>query len=116
LRQLIAKRGALGLAPRCLQWSRRGGVPSCVRPAKVRRLPCRLAKKIRAIFKDHAPLVEPLFRDEAHLNVTDNLKGIASAWETAKEIGVRIFEETELIASAGVSRNKFLAKLASDQR
>jgi DNA polymerase-4 len=61
-------------------------------------------------------LVEPLSLDEAHLDVTDNLRGIPTAWETAKEIRARIFAETELTASAGISCNKFLAKLASDQR
>jgi DNA polymerase IV len=61
-------------------------------------------------------LVEPLSLDEAYLDVTDNLSGIATAWETAKEIRARILAETKLTASAGVSCNKFLAKLASDQR
>jgi DNA polymerase-4 len=61
-------------------------------------------------------LVEPLSLDEAYLDVTDNLSGIATAWETAKEIRARILAETKLTASAGVSLNKFLAKLASDQR
>ena len=52
----------------------------------------------------------------AYLDVTDNLSGLATAWETAKEIRARISAETELTASAGVSCNKFLAKQASDQR
>ena len=51
-----------------------------------------------------------------NVDVTDNLSGIATAWETAKEIRARILAETKLTASAGVSLNKFLAKLASDQR
>jgi DNA polymerase IV len=50
------------------------------------------------------------------LDVTDNLKGIPTAWETAKQIRARIYEETRLTASAGISCNKFLAKLASDYR
>jgi hypothetical protein len=54
--------------------------------------------------------------DEAYLDVTDNLKGIPTAWETAKEIRARIYEETKLTASAGISCNKFLATLASDYR
>ena len=54
--------------------------------------------------------------DEAYLDVTDNIKGIPTAWETAKEIRARIYEETSLTASAGISYNKFLAKLASDYR
>jgi DNA polymerase-4 len=65
---------------------------------------------------DYTPLVEPLSLDEAYLDVTDNLKGIPTAWETAKEIRARIYEETKLTASAGISCNKFLAKLASDYR
>ena len=61
-------------------------------------------------------MVEPLSLDEAYLDVTDNLKGIPTAWETAKEIRARIYEEIRLTASAGISCNKFLAKLASDYR
>jgi DNA polymerase-4 len=75
-----------------------------------------VSKQIHAIFKDYTPLVEPLSLDEAYLDVTDNLKGIPTAWETAKEIRARIYEETRLTASAGISCNKFLAKLASDYR
>jgi len=54
--------------------------------------------------------------DEAYLDVTENLKGIVSATQIAEEIRARIRAETELTASAGVSYNKFLAKLASDHR
>jgi DNA polymerase IV len=61
-------------------------------------------------------LVEPLSLDEAYLDVTDNLEGIPTAWETAKEIRARIYDEIRLTASAGISCNKFLAKLASDYR
>jgi DNA polymerase IV len=75
-----------------------------------------VSKQIHAIFKDYTPLVEPLSLDEAYLDVTDNLKGIRTAWETAKEIRARIYEETRLTASAGISCNKFLAKLASGHR
>jgi DNA polymerase-4 len=75
-----------------------------------------VSEQIHAILKDYTPLVEPLSLDEAYLDVTDNLRGIATEWETAKEIRARIFEQTQLTASAGVSCNKFLAKLASDQR
>ena len=60
--------------------------------------------------------MEPLSLDEAYLDVTENLKGIAFARQIAQEIRARIREETRLTASAGVSYNKFLAKLASDQR
>ena len=75
-----------------------------------------VSKQVQAIFKDYTPLVEPLSLDEAYLDVTDNLKRIPTAWETAKEIRARIYEETRLTASAGISCNKFLAKIASDYR
>jgi DNA polymerase IV len=75
-----------------------------------------VSKQVQAIFKDYTPLVEPLSLDEAYLDVTDNLRGIPTAWETAKEIRARIYEEIRLTASAGISCNKFLAKLASDCR
>jgi DNA polymerase IV len=75
-----------------------------------------VSKQIHAIFKEYTPLVEPLSLDEAYLDVTDNLKGIPTAWGTAKEIRARILEETRLTASAGISCNKVLAKLASDYR
>jgi DNA polymerase-4 len=58
----------------------------------------------------------PLSLDEAYLDVTKNLKGIASATEIAEDIRTKIRRETNLTASAGVSYNKFLAKLASDHR
>src|ERR1700730_1701959 len=75
-----------------------------------------VSNQVQAIFRDYTPLVEPLSLDEAYLDVTDNLKGIPTAWETAKEIRARILEETKLTASAGISCNKFLAKIASDTR
>src|SRR4051795_8289292 len=71
--------------------------------------------QIRAIFAQYTPLIEPLSLDEAYLDVTENLPGIASATRIAEEIRARIRTETGLTASAGVSYNKFLAKLASDQ-
>jgi DNA polymerase-4 len=72
--------------------------------------------QIRSIFAEYTPLIEPLSLDEAYLDVTDNLQGIASATEIAKAIRAKIRAETALTASAGVSYNKFLAKLASDHR
>src|SRR5271154_3920598 len=75
-----------------------------------------VSKQVQAIFRDYTPLVEPLSLDEAYLDATDNLKGIPTAWETAKQIRARIYEETSLTASAGISCNKFLAKIASDYR
>ena len=74
-----------------------------------------VSEQIRAIFADYTPLVEPLSLDEAYLDVTQDLKGIGIATIIAEEIRVRIRAETGLTASAGVSYNKFLAKLASDQ-
>jgi DNA polymerase-4 len=75
-----------------------------------------VSRQIHAIFADYTPLIQPLSLDEAYLDVSANLRGIPTAWATAKEIRARILEETGLTASAGISYNKFLAKLASDQR
>ena len=75
-----------------------------------------ISQQIRAVFAEYTPIIEPLSLDEAYLDVTENLKGIASATRIAEEIRARIRAETELTASAGVSYNKFLAKLASDHR
>lgn len=75
-----------------------------------------VSQQIRAIFLDYTPLVEPLSLDEAYLDVTTNLKNMPLATEIAREIRARILEETGLTASAGISYNKFLAKLASDHR
>jgi DNA polymerase-4 len=71
--------------------------------------------QIRAIFHDYTDAVEPLALDEAYLDVTQDLRGIGSATRIAELIRARIRAETGLTASAGVSYNKFLAKLASDQ-
>ncbi len=75
----------------------------------------KVSKKIRSIFHEYTDLVEPLSLDEAYLDVTTNKKGMPSATLIAKEIKKRIKEETQLTASAGISINKFLAKIASDQ-
>jgi DNA polymerase-4 len=72
--------------------------------------------QIREIFTEHTYLIEPLALDEAYLDVTENRKGIATATEIAMAIRAQIRAETGLTASAGVSYNKFLAKLASDHR
>ncbi len=73
-----------------------------------------VSQQIRSIFYDYTDLVEPLSLDEAYLDVTSNKKGMLSATRIAVEIRKRIFEETQLTASAGISLNKFLAKTASD--
>src|SRR5689334_25353582 len=75
-----------------------------------------ISLQIREIFAAYTPIIEPLSLDEAYLDVTENLKGISLATQIAEEIRVRIRAEIELTASAGVSYNKFLAKLASDHR
>jgi DNA polymerase IV len=74
-----------------------------------------VSRQIRAIFVEYTPHVEPLSLDEAYLDVSEDLKGIGSATRIAELIRQRIKQDTGLTASAGVSYNKFLAKLASDQ-
>ncbi len=73
-----------------------------------------ISKKIRAIFYEYTDLVEPLSLDEAYLDVTQNKKGNPSASLIAQEIRKRIYDEVGLTASAGISINKFVAKIASD--
>ncbi len=70
--------------------------------------------QIRQIFAEYTPMIEPLSLDEAYLDVTENLKGMEIATEIAAEIRAKIKETTGLNASAGISYNKFLAKMASD--
>jgi DNA polymerase-4 len=108
--------------------ARRFGVRSAMPSAQAARLCPRLifrkarfdvyravSRQIRAIFHEYTPHVEPLALDEAYLDVTEDLKGIGSATRIAEIIRARIRAETGgLTASAGVSYNKFLAKLASD--
>jgi DNA polymerase-4 len=73
-----------------------------------------ISRQVRAIFADYTPLVEPLALDEAYLDVTEDRRGLPTATRVAQEIRARIRAELGLTASAGVSYNKFLAKLASD--
>jgi DNA polymerase-4 len=108
--------------------ARRYGVRSAMPSARARRL-CpdlifikprfevyaAVSRQIRAIFARYTPLVEPLSLDEAYLDVTDNLVGEPSATRIAEAIRAAIRAETGLTASAGVSYNKLIAKLASDQ-
>lgn len=75
-----------------------------------------VSKQIQAIFSRYTELIEPLSLDEAFLDVTHNKQGIELAVDIAKEIKRTIKEELQLVASAGVSYNKFLAKIASDYR
>ncbi len=73
-----------------------------------------ISSKIQEIFHEYTDLVEPLSLDEAYLDVTQNRKGNPSASLLAEEIRGRIFSELGLTASAGISINKFVAKIASD--
>ncbi|MFN3516286.1 MAG: DNA polymerase IV [Novosphingobium sp.] len=120
--------GPRGVLSTCSYEARRFGCRSAMPSVTARRLcpqlifrPPRFAvytaisRQIRAIFEEFTPLVEPLSLDEAFLDVTEDRKGIGSATRIAEMIRARIKAETGLTASAGVSYNKFLAKLASDQ-
>ena len=73
-----------------------------------------VSAQIREVFFEYTDLVEPLSLDEAYLDVTNNKKGNPSASLIASEIRAKIFEKTGLTASAGISINKFIAKIASD--
>ena len=75
-----------------------------------------ISQQIREIFAEHTPIIEPLSLDEAYLDVTENLQSIPLARDIALAIRTKIKAETGLNASAGISYNKFLAKLASDHR
>lgn len=119
-----SKRGVIAAAS---YEARKYGVKSAM-SSKIAALKCRelifvkprfsaykqVSNEIREIFYEYTNLVEPLSLDEAYLDVTANKKGIALATEIANEIRQKIFEKTELTASAGISMNKFLAKVASD--
>lgn len=75
-----------------------------------------VSRQVHAVFAEFTDLIEPLALDEAYLDVTGNKVGLPTAWATAKAIRARILAETGLTASAGVSYNKFLAKMASGRR
>ncbi|HSG03833.1 MAG TPA: DNA polymerase IV [Marinobacterium sp.] len=75
-----------------------------------------ISQTIRAIFKRHTDLVEPLALDEAYLDVSQDKQNISSGTLIAEQIRADIFSQTGLTASAGVSYNKLLAKLASEER
>jgi len=72
------------------------------------------SRKINAIFKQYTAMIEPLSLDEAYLDVTEYAERVGSATNVAKRIKAQIQQELNLTASAGVSYNKFLAKIASD--
>jgi len=115
-----------GVVAACSYEARKFGVRSAMSTAKAMQL-CpqailvhpnfdkyeKVSGEINEIFHEYTGLVEPASLDEAYLDVTENEKGIASATEIAKQIKQKIYEKTRLTASAGVSYNKFLAKIAS---
>lgn len=109
--------------------ARRFGVHSAMPTSKAKRLCPELilvpvdfekyravSSRVHAIFRDYTDVVEPISLDEAFLDVTNNKKGIELAVDIAREIRQRIKSELRLTASAGVSYNKLLAKIASDYR
>uniref|UniRef100_A0AB33J1B6 DNA polymerase IV n=1 Tax=Prevotella sp. GTC17253 TaxID=3236793 RepID=A0AB33J1B6_9BACT len=109
--------------------ARRFGVHSAMPTSKAKRLCPELilvpvdfekyravSSRVHAIFRDYTDVVEPISLDEAFLDVTNNKKGIELAVDIAREIRHRIKSELRLTASAGVSYNKLLAKIASDYR
>ena len=120
--------GRRGVVATCSYEARKFGVRSAMPGATARRL-CpqliftrprfdvyrRVSQQIRDIFAEAADAVQPLSLDEAYLDVTDDRLGLGSATRTAQWIRARILEETGLTASAGVSTNKLIAKLASDE-
>lgn len=75
-----------------------------------------VSMQVHDIFHEYTDMIEPLSLDEAFLDVTENKKGIPLAVDIAREIKQRIREKVHLTASAGISYNKFLAKIASDYR
>lgn len=121
--------GPRGVVSTASYEARRYGVRSAMSMAKAKQLckeliimPCRhevykeVSRQIHAIFQRYTELIEPLSIDEAFLDVTCNKPQILLAQDIAREIKEAIRQETELTASAGVSYNKFLAKIASDYR
>lgn len=109
--------------------ARRYGVRSAMSSLKARRLcphlifiPGRMevyrsvSEQIHGIFHEYTDVIEPISLDEAFLDVTENKPGIALAVDIAREIKEKIRDRLQLVASAGVSYNKFLAKIASDYR
>src|SRR6201990_1968702 len=75
-----------------------------------------VSQEIPSIFAEYTDLIEPLALDEAYLDVTTNKAGFETAWQTAKAIRARILERPGLTASAGISYNKFLSKMASGRQ
>lgn len=125
----VGHAGERGVVSAASYEARRYGVRSAMASLKAMRLcpelifvPGRMevykevSDTIHTIFRDYTDIIEPLALDEAFLDVTDNKRGIALAVDIAREIKQRVRDEVGLVASAGVSYNKFLAKIASDYR
>lgn len=124
---VIAKDSARGVVAAASYEARKYGIHSAM-SSKLAKLHCKnlifvqgdmakykkVSQEIKQIFYDYTDLVEPLSLDEAYLDVTENIKHNPSATLLAKEIKQRIKKEIKLTSSAGISYNKFLAKLASD--
>ncbi len=119
--------GSRGVVATCSYEARQFGIHSAMSSAKAYRLCPRavfvrprfdayrkVSMQIRELFHEYTDLVEPLSLDEAFLDVTENKPGIEYATQVAREILTEIRKRTQLTASAGVSYNKFLAKVASD--
>ena len=104
VRSAMASRRALKLCPQLIF------VPGRMEVYK------EVSAQIHEIFHQYTDLIEPISLDEAFLDVTDNKKNIPLAVDIAKAIKQEIRERCQLVASAGVSYNKFLAKIASDYR
>lgn len=125
----VGHAGARGVVATASYEARKFGVHSAMPSAKARELCPELifvhsrmkhyqaiSKQVRAIFERYTDIIEPVSIDEAFLDVTENKIGATTGLEIAKRIKKEIKEELGLIASAGVSYNKFLAKIASDYR
>lgn len=125
----VGHEGSRGVVAAASYEARRYGVRSAMSSTKAKRLcpqliftPGRqevykqISRSIHEIFHDYTDMIEPLSLDEAFLDVTTNKRGCVWAVDIAKEIKQRIREELQLVASVGVSYNKFLAKIASDYR
>jgi len=121
--------GARGVVATASYEARRFGVHSAMSAITARRIcpqlvfvPCRfdvykdISRQVHDIFHEYTDIVEPLSLDEAFLDVTENKPGIELGVEIAREIKRKIRSRLDLVASAGVSYNKFLAKIASDAR
>jgi DNA polymerase-4 len=114
--QRATKRESSASGPQCASVTARRQCPDLIFVKPRFEVYKAISQQIRAIFAEHTPVIEPLSLDEAYLDVTENLQGIPLARDIALAIRAKIKTVTGLNASAGISYNKFLAKLASDYR